>query len=113
MPFCRRSQFDRIEDGIRAVLDNQNKMLKELLHMSTNPPVTQAQFTADLATLQTNLGAMITDVQADIAALKAQIAAGTTPDFTSLDATVTAMSAAVSTEDTAAKADQAPPAPAV
>lgn len=77
--------------------------------MSTNPPVTQAQFTADLATLQTNLGKMITDVVTDIAALKAQIAAGQTPDFSALDATVQSMTTAVGTEDTSVLADQAPP----
>jgi hypothetical protein len=48
-------------------------------------------------------------VQADIAALKAQVAAGQTPDFSALDATVQTMSTAVTAENTAVEADQAPP----
>ena len=97
-------------DLLNQVLANQNTILERLKEMSTNPPVTQAQFTADLATLQTNLGKMITDVQADIAALKAQVAAGQAPDFSSLDATVQALSTAVTSEDTAAEGDLNPPA---
>ena len=108
MPFFERE----LVGLLRPILENQNKILNQLQEiqktMSTNPPITQAQFTADLATLQTNLGKMITDVQSDIAALKAQVAAGQTPDFSSLDATVQAMTTAVGTEDTAVEADLNP-----
>lgn len=112
MPFFERE----LAGLLRPILENQKKIFNQLKEikdqMSTNPPVTQAQFTTDLNALQTALGKMITDVQTDIAALKAQIAAGQTPDFSALDATVQSMTTAVGTEDTAVVADQAPPAPA-
>jgi hypothetical protein len=98
---------------LRQILEQQQRIINELQEikhqMSTNPPVTQAQFTADLATFQTALTTMITDVQADIAALKAQVAAGQTPDFSALDATVQTMSTAVSSENTSAEGDLNPP----
>lgn len=109
MPFGSSKRFDRIETQLRAVYDQLQHITEVIDKMATNPPVSQAQFTTDLAALQTNLGKMITDVQADIAALKAQIAAGQAPDFSALDATVQSMSTVVSAEDTAAEGDLDPP----
>lgn len=75
--------------------------------MATNPPITQEQFTADLAQLQTVLTTFLTDFAAEVAALKA-----TNPavDFSALDATVKTMITSVTAADATTGQTPAPPA---
>lgn len=88
--------------------------------MSTTPPVTQAQFEADMATLNgnvtllttavTNVGTYVQTLTAEIAALKA---ANPTVDFTALDATANAINTEITTATTSLAGDvPAPAAPA-
>ncbi len=116
---CRRSQLDRIEDGIRAVLD-QLQILQEIKHMAANA-VTQQQFGADLGKLQADVTTMVAtlnsldvnvkQLKADVAALKA---ANPGTDFSSLDATVNQMDNTITTANANVQAEvpnpDAPPA---
>lgn len=102
----RRDEYP--EFLLRQILEQQQRIINELQEikqqMATNPPITQAQFTADLASLQTALTQFLTDFAAEVAALKA---ANPGVDFTSLDTTVQTMLTNVTAAD--ATTGQEPP----
>lgn len=100
MPFCTRSQLTRIEDGIRAILDNQNVIYPKLEKFMSTVPVTLAQLTTDVTTLQSALTTGLTDLAAEIANLKAS---NPTVDFSSLDSVVNTMTAQVQAADPGAQ----------
>lgn len=90
------TQLDRIEDGIRAVLDQlQAQSLKE-----KQMAISLDQLTTDVNTLQTTLNTGLTYLAAEIAALKAS---NPTVDFTALDTVVNSMAAQVTAADPGAQ----------
>lgn len=96
MPFGSSKRFDRIETQLRAVYDQLQHITEVIDKMATNPPITQAQFTADLGQLQTTLTQFLTDFSDEVAALKA---ANPAVDFSGLDATVQTLISNVSAAD--------------
>lgn len=100
MPFCRRSQLDRIEEGIRAILAHQNTINPKLEIFMSTTPVTLEMLTADVTTLQTALNTGLTDLAAEIANLKAS---NPTVDFTALDTVINSMTAQVTAADPGAQ----------
>jgi butyrate kinase len=119
--------FSRLQcsvDGLHFQVNKLSTALQEIKHlMSTNPPVTQAQFEADMATLNTNVTTLITAVTnvgtfvqqqtAAIADLKQQIANGQTPDFTALDASANAINTEITTATASLVGDVPAPTPPV
>lgn len=109
-------RLGRLQCSIDELLSSQhafNHTLQEIKRfMSTNPPVTQAQFEADMATLNTNVttlttavtnvGTYVQDLKAQIAALQA---ANPAVDFTALDATANAINTEITSATTSLVGD--------
>jgi hypothetical protein len=91
---------------LEQILANQNHIYPLLEKFMATTPVTLAQLTTDVTTLQTALTTGLTDLAAEIANLKAS---NPTVDFSALDAVVTGMTAQVQAADPGA---QTPPAAA-
>ena len=120
MPWVPRAtlrHFECQQDLVLTTLRFIDHTLLEIKKMATNA-VTQEQFTADLATLNsnvttlttavTNVGTYVQELQAQIAALQA---ANPAVDFSVLDSTVNAINTEITTANTSLAADV--PAPVV
>jgi hypothetical protein len=96
MPFYSSGRLQRIENLLREVLANQNRIFPTLEVFLSTTPITLAQLTADETTLATTLTTGLNDLTAEIAALKA---ANPGTDFSSLDSIVTGMTAQITAVD--------------
>jgi molybdopterin converting factor small subunit len=108
MPFCRRSQLDRIEAGIREILNNQELELNKEKQMAA----TLADLDAELAKSDTSVAAIKADNDKIIAILQA---APPSPDVTAQLThlqNVNAALTAIQAEDDAALAPPASTPPA-
>jgi hypothetical protein len=104
MPFYSSGRLQRIENLLREVLANQNRIFPTLEVFLSTTPITLAQLTTDVTTLQSAVATGLTDLTAEIANLKAS---NPTVDFSSLDSVVNGITAQVQAADPGAQAGAA------
>jgi hypothetical protein len=104
MPFYSSGRLQRIENLLREVLANQNRIFPTLEVFLSTTPITLAQLTTDVTTLQSAVATGLTDLTAEIANLKAS---NPTVDFSSLDSVVNSITAQVQAADPGAQAGTA------
>lgn len=95
------NKLDGLQKIVGEILEKQQAINPKLENFMSTTPVTLAQLTTDVTTLQSALTTGLTDLAAEIATLKAS---NPTVDFSSLDSVVNSMTAQVQAADPGAQA---------
>lgn len=109
MPFWKQlesieTKLDGLHQLVGKILENQNVINPKLENFMSTTPITLAQLTTDVTTLQSAVATGLTDLTAEIANLKAS---NPTIDFSSLDSVVNSITAQVQAADPGAQAGTA------
>jgi hypothetical protein len=93
-------KIDGLQASVDKVFANQNVIYPKLEIFMSTTPITLAQLTTDVTTLQAAVATGLTDLTAEIANLKAS---NPTVDFSSLDSVVNSITASVQAADPGAQ----------
>jgi hypothetical protein len=93
-------KLDGLQELVERIFNNQNTINPKLENFMSTTPITLAQLTTDVTTLQSALTTGLTDLAAEIATLKAS---NPTVDFSSLDSVVNSMTTQVQAADPGAQ----------
>jgi hypothetical protein len=93
-------KLDALQELVERIFNNQNAINPKLENFMSTTPITLAQLTTDVTTLQAAVATGLTDLTAEIANLKAS---NPTVDFSSLDSVVNSITAQVQAADPGAQ----------
>jgi hypothetical protein len=94
------NKLDGLQQLVERIFNNQNVINPKLENFMSTTPITLAQLTTDVTTLQAAVATGLTDLTAEIANLKAS---NPTVDFSSLDSVVNSITASVQAADPGAQ----------